>query len=258
MAFPVVETTAESAQTAQTTTHVVTMPSGIASGDLLLVFMAGGGTAFTLNALTGWTELIDENAARGLHALYRQADGTEGASISLTSTVSDRSASIAYRISGAENPATQAPQISTVATGTSQAPDPSTCTPTGGAKDYLWFTLFTLAGEEADDDTWTNNAATNYGNLLQKTSGTGGTNVGASIAVCHRTNNAASEDAVWPAASLDQSLAWRAFTVAVHPAPPATNANAEAAETTVTAETPTVLAVTPTIPPIVMAPRIPS
>lgn len=215
-AFPAIQgTPAESAQAATTTSHVVALPASIAAGELLLVIMAKDATATTINALAGWNELIDENVARGLFVAYRTATGGEGASVTFTSAAAIRSAAIAYRISGQN--ATLIPQISAVATGTSQAPNPNSLAPLGGAKNYLWFTLFTLAGEEADDDTWTNNAATNYANLLQKTSGTGGTNVGASLAVCNRTNNAASEDAVWPAASIDVSLGWRAFTIAIHP-----------------------------------------
>lgn len=220
MSFPVVEATNESATTSAGTSHTINLPTGIVAGDLLLIFLGKGSVAATIDALAGWTELLDENQARGGYVAYRWADGTEGATIDLTSSASTKSASVAYRISGAENPATQAPEVSSVGTGTSNAPNPNSLSPAGGAKDYLWLTFFILGGtgEEADDDSWCNNAATNYGNLLQKTSGIAGTNIGAYIASCERTNNAANEDAVWPAGSTDQSLAWRAWTVAVYPA----------------------------------------
>lgn len=221
MAFPVVGATNESATTSAGTSHTINLPSGIVAGNLLLVMLGKGTTSATINALAGWTELLDEAQASGCYIAYRWADGTEGASITLTSSASTKSASVSYLISGAVNPATQAPQVSAVATGSSQAPDPNSLTPTGGAKDYLWLTFFILggAGEEADDDTWCNNAATNYSGLLQKTSGTAGANIGAYIASCQRTANAASEDAIWPAGSTDVSLPWRAFTIAVHPDP---------------------------------------
>jgi len=217
--FPTVEATNETSITAAGTSHAVNLPASIAAGDLLLVILAGGGTnALQFNALGGWSELLDENVTFGAHVWYREADGAEGATVTFTSTASSRSAAISYRISGAEDPATQAPEISSVGTGTSNAPNPNTVTPTGGAKDYLWITFFANGStEEADDDTWLNNAATNYSNPLQVTSGTGGTNVGAILGASQRTNNAASEDAVWPASSTDTSAAWRAFTIAVHP-----------------------------------------
>jgi len=217
MAFPaVVGTPAESATTTAGTSHVVNLPSG-ATGNLFLLVLGKGSTAATINALTGWTELVDENQAWGTFVAWRTCDGTEGTTTTFTSSASTKTATIVYEISGQSN---FAPEISAVGTGTSAAPDPLTCTPTGGAKDYLWITFFNLggAGEEADDDTWCNNAATNYANLIQKTAGVAGTNISPYIASCNRTNNAASENAVWPAASTDQSLAWRAWTVAVHPA----------------------------------------
>lgn len=216
MAFPAVQTTAESATTTAGTSHTVTLPSGITSGDLLIVIFSHA-VSCTLNALTGWTELVDTAAANAEKVLYRKADGTEGASISLTSSASTKMSAIAYRISGAEDPATQAPQLSTVATGTSTAPNATTCTPTGGAKDYLWLTFFTQAGEEADDDTWTTGTPTNFTNLLQKTSGTtaaASTNV--QNASAQQQLNASSLDAA--AFTTAQSLAWRAWTLAIHPA----------------------------------------
>lgn len=216
MAFPtIVGTPTESATTTAGTSHVVNLPSG-ASGNLFLLVMGKGSTAATINALTGWTELVDENAAWGTFVAWRTCDGTEGTTTTFTSSASTKSATIVYEISGQS---AFAPEISAVGTGTSNAPNPNTCTPTGGAKDYLWITFFNLggAGEEADDDTWCNNAATNYGSLRQKTAGVGGTNISPYIAACHRTNNASSEDAAWPSGSTDQSRAWRAWTIAVHP-----------------------------------------
>jgi hypothetical protein len=221
MAFPTIQGRNESAQTGTATAHTVNLPASIAAGELLIVIIAGGGTnALQFGTVTGWTELLDENQTFGAHVWCRQADGTEGATQVFTSGAASRSAHLSYRISGAENPGTQLPQLSAVAAASSNAPNPNTVTPTGGAKDYLFITFFVLgaAGEEADDDTWVNNAATNYSNLVQKTSGTGGTNVGAAVAASDRTNNAASEDAAWPAASTDVTTTWRSFTIAVHPA----------------------------------------
>lgn len=217
MAFPsIVGTPAESATTTAGTSHVVNLPSG-ASGNLFLLVMGKGTTSATINALTGWTELVDENQASGAFCAWHRCDGTEGATTTFTSSASTKSATIVYEITG--DSTGQAPQISAVASASTDAPNPNTVTPTGGAKDYLWITWFVMgaANEEADDDTWVNNAATNYGSLLQKTSGTAGVNVGAAVAACHRTNNAASEDAAWPAGSTDQTITWRSFTVAVHP-----------------------------------------
>ena len=216
MAFPtIVGTPAESSTQTAGTSHIVNLPNG-AVGNLFLLVMGKGTTSATINALTGWTELVDEAAASSGFAAWKLCDGTEGATTTFTSSAATKSATIVYEINGQS---TLAPQISAVASASTNAPNPNTCTPSGGAKDYLWITWFVMgqAAEEADDDTWVNNAATNYSNLVQKTSAVAGTNIGAAVASCDRTNNAASEDASWPAASTDQTITWRSFTIAVHP-----------------------------------------
>ncbi len=217
-AAQIVGTPAESATTTAGTSHVVNLPAG-AVGNLFLMILGKGSTSATINALTGWNELVDESQAWGGYVAWRAVDGTEGATTTFTSSASTKTTTIVFEISGAANPATRAPEISAVGTGTSNAPDPNTVTPTGGAKDYLWITFFILgaAGEELDDDTWCNNAATGFGSLVQKASGTAGTNIGAYIAASSLASNAASMNAVWPASTTDQSLAWRAWTIAVHP-----------------------------------------
>lgn len=218
MAFPVINgTPAESKQTTATSTHTISLPGSIVAGELLVVLFSHA-VAVTANALTGWTELIDDGVANSITVLYRFADGAEGGSISLGTSATTKSASIAYRIGGAQNPAAHAPTISTVATGTSNAPNPTSCNP-GTSMDFLWITFFVQAGEEADDDTWCNNAATGYTNLLQKTTDTSGAvTTNCSLAASNRTNTASSEDAAWPTGTTDQSLAWRAWTLGIWPA----------------------------------------
>jgi hypothetical protein len=175
-------------------------------------------TTATFDALAGWTELLDENVASGLAMWYRVSDGAEGATVTFTSSAAIRDACTSYQISGAEDPATQAPELSTLATGTSANPNATTCTPTGGAKDYLWITMFGQAGEQLDDDSLTTVTPTGFSNPLEKTCGTAGTNLGGMIASAEQQLNAASLDAsAWTSSD---STAWRAFTIAVHPAPP--------------------------------------
>lgn len=62
MAFPVIETTNKSSTNTAGTSHTVSLPSGIASGDLILILMVIGSTAATLNAHADYTELLDENS----------------------------------------------------------------------------------------------------------------------------------------------------------------------------------------------------
>lgn len=219
MAFPLIETTAETAVSTAGTSHVINLPSGIVRGNGIVIICDKGSTAATFNSLAGWNDLIDVNAGNGITVWYREADGTEGSTVTFTSSGSTRSASIAFRISAKQDFNVRAPEISTVATGTSTGPDASTCTPTGGAKDYLWITFAGMAGEEADDDTWGNTSPTNYspGTPLQIACGTVGTNLGGLILAASRTLNASSEDA--GAFNVDVSAAWNAYTIAIHPQP---------------------------------------
>ena len=127
--FPVVEGVAESSVNTAGTSHAVTLPASIAASDLVLILMDIGSTAATLNALTDWEELLDENSANGLKILRYTGSGVPG-NPTFTSSASTRSASIAYRISNADK--SIAPQIGTTATGSSTTPNPPSVTPTGG------------------------------------------------------------------------------------------------------------------------------
>lgn len=221
MAFPVVEGTAETAVTSAGTSHAITLPASIAGTDMVLILMDIGSTSATLNTLTDWGEILDESSANGLKILVYTGAGVPG-NPTFTSSASTKSASIAYRISGAEKTIT--PEIGSTGSGSSVNPDPPAVTPTGpangGAKDYLWLTMFGRAGEEADDDTWTTAAPSGFTNLLQIACGTVGTNLGGMVAASQLQ---------FPASSLDPGTftcatgAWRAQTIVVHPTTVAEN-----------------------------------
>ena len=221
MASPVVETTAESATPTAGTSHVIPLPTGIAAGDLILFVIAKGTPAVTnatFNAHGDYTELLDEAVSCGLAVLYRWADGTE-TNPTLVSSTNIRTATVAYRISGAENPATQAPEIGTTATGTSVNPNPPALSPTGGSKDYLFICFWDsgTGAEQADDDTYVTAWPANYTHSQnQKTCGVAGTNLAGMIGAASRQLTAASDDP--GTATVSDNTPWRAQTVAVHPA----------------------------------------
>lgn len=236
--FPVVETTAETAVTTAGTSHAITLPTGITSTDKVLIFMDIGSTSATLNALTDWTEHLDEAVANGLKILEFTGTGVPS-NPTFTSSASTRSASIALRISGADR--ATAPTLATTATGTSATPDPPSVTPPS-TKNYLVVAFFGSAGEEADDDTWVNTPPTNYtpSPPLQKACGTVGTNLGGLIGLAYRQLNTGSAENPGTF-SIDVSAAWRAQTILVHPggAPPiyvATSANVTAGGEATTAQ----------------------
>ena len=205
MAFPVIEGRNSSTQ-GVVTEHIVDLPAGIISGELLKVFFttaSGSSNAVTFPA--GWTEYfeVDNGTNAKLVGAYRQADGTEGASITVTTSLGRRSAHTSYRISGAEDPATQVPEVAT-ATGFGTDGNPPSLTPTEGAKEYLWLAGL---GLNANDSAMV--APANYANLLN------GATANPSIGTADRSLNAASED---PGTFTSISGHWVAATVAVHPA----------------------------------------
>jgi hypothetical protein len=217
VAAPVVEQVVESSTNTAGTSHTVTLPTATA-GQLLLVLLDKGSVSATINAHASLTELLDEASANGLYIAYRWMDGSEPSTYTLTSSANTRSAVLAYRISGAANPASVAPQIGTTATGTSATPDPPASATPPSSKDYLFIAFAGMAGEEADDDTWGNTPPTNYtpSPPRQKACGTAGTNLGGLILAAERALTTGSAEN--PGAfGVDVSAAWRAQTVTVHP-----------------------------------------
>lgn len=220
MAFPVVEGVSESSTNTAGTSHPVTLPAGIVANDLVLIIMDIGSTSATLNALTGWGEILDESSANGLKILwYTGPDATPG-DPTFVSSANTRSAQIAYRISGADKGIT--PQIGTTATAASATPDPPASAAPPSTKDYLFIAFYGATGEELDDDTWSDTPPANYtpSPPRQKSCGTAGTNLGGLIAAAERQlNTGVAED---PGTfAKDVSATWRAQTITVHPAPPA-------------------------------------
>lgn len=220
MAFPVVQATNESKTVTAGTSHTVNLPAftGGSSvndiGKILLVCLNIGSTAATVDALAGWTELADEGVANGMYVAWRKVNGTEGTTITLTTSASTRSAEITYLISEAADPSVTPPTISTVLTGSSATPESSSvAVPSSTQSDFLVISAVGMAGEEADDDTWANTAPSGYTNLLQISCGTTGVNLGGLIASSQRTINTTAED---PGTfGVDVSATWRGFTIAV-------------------------------------------
>jgi len=208
-ASPVVQT--RSTTTTNGNPLTVTLPTGSSDGDLIIILLqdgAIGDTWLQAAGTTGWTEMYDSS---GQAAYYKQIGASE-ANPAFDSLGGGRMGASALRITGHEDPATQAPEVSTGATGTSANPDPDTVTPTGGAKDYLWIALDgntdgrrTVSTCPASPDAFTN--------LNAFASGGGGG--GSTGATCEFSSNAASID---PGTfALGGSSPWEARTLVVHP-----------------------------------------
>jgi hypothetical protein len=149
---PAVQGTNTSGESTDTTTHTVSLPTGVSGGDLLIVFFAcDANETVTWPTADGWSSIFHQTNNVTLDIGYKIADGTEGSTITVSTGSIEQSAHISYRITGYDSD--RAPEVSTGATGNSTAPNPDSLTPTGGAKDYLW-----IAVEGNDNES----AATGY------------------------------------------------------------------------------------------------
>jgi len=199
--------------------HVVNLPATVSAGSLL--FIAGRCAGAGAIAITGggWTIVQDSSDASDDVSFWGYRDtlaaGTEGGtSITVTHGATLKFVAETASITGAENPATRAPQSSTVAVAVSQNVDPTACTPTGGAKDYLWLWVGMWDGEQPTSKT----PATNYTDRSDATSGTAGaatTNV--QMKIGDRQLNAASEDPGAVATGIATPTGWTAWCIAIHP-----------------------------------------
>lgn len=201
MAFPVIENTANSSDSG--TSHVVDLPSGITTGELLLVFVTVQDSTCTFPG--GWTSFVSSGGSVTLNAAWRVADETEGASITITTGLSRASGHQSYRISGAEDPNTQEPEEGTIVSGSATSANVGSNTPTGGSKDYLWISWLGLVFAR------TITAPTNYTTLLQS-------DASGECATCRRNLTAASEDP--DTFDWSSTVEFRCVVVAVHPATP--------------------------------------
>ncbi len=223
MASPAVQT--RSTTTANAATITVTLPASSADGDLIFIFLCANtvSTTWSLNAgSSGWTELFDDNGEAGY---YKQIGASEANPV-FDPSVTERTGASALRITGHENPATQVPEVSASPnTGTSTAPDPSSVTPTGGSKDYLFIAC---AGHD-DARSGFSAAPTNYSNLNAFATG-GGAN-GCTGATAERALTASTDDP--DAFATGRSEPWAARTVVIHPVGTATPLTVSVGDTVV-------------------------
>lgn len=167
MAFPVVESTASGNSGANATTHVITLPTGIVDGDLILLFFNNDGaqTASITTPASGWNGPVGQDVSptnnNRLSMFWRWADGTEAATITVTVTSTESAAWTVYRISGADD--TCDPEISAGATGTSATPDPDSLTASWGFSETLWLVAYGWDGDNSHSaypSTYTDNRLT--------------------------------------------------------------------------------------------------
>lgn len=220
MASPAIEATAATNGSTAAASHAVTLPATVSAGAQLMI--VGRVTGAGAVAITGGGWTITQNSADASDDVtfwaYKDAlavGNEDGTTVTVTHGASLKLAAVSMSITGAEDPATQAPQSSTVATGTSTTPNPTTVTPTGGSKDYLFIWAGGWEGEQTSPPA---SNPTNY--ALNKTganTGTGGAvATNSRVAIAARQLTAASDDpGSWTISVSDD---WTAWALAVHPA----------------------------------------
>jgi hypothetical protein len=205
-AFPTIVTESSSTVDANGTSHTHTLPGSLVNGNWLIAICAidGSNPSFT-NA--DWSQIAWYTGAGALIIDKRQIDGTESTKRTWTSSASERSACKFYQLSGTDGTVEATAQQG--GSGSSSA-DPLALTPTGGAKDYLWFAVMVANAPDAVT------CPTNYtANCLQVDSNANTTNIAdAHLALGRRELNASSED---PGAFTFTATDWRTGTFAVHP-----------------------------------------
>lgn len=208
----VVESVATSADPASTDPITPSLPSGITSGDLLVlaIRLATSGRAATTP--TGWTLITSGFADNGLFAVFaRDADGLEGSTVSVNLDGTAQYAANAYRISGAHGVASGV-EGSTVYTDLA-APNPPSLTPSWGSAENLWLVFAT---SRRTDNAFT--LPVNYTDLVDAETAPADTSTGdARLSSGRRLLTATSED---PAAFGETGTMNRsgAATVAIRPA----------------------------------------
>lgn len=144
MAFPTVQTRTPDASSATATTHTVTLPATINSGDFLFIaFTSGGGSGTTVtwdNTTAGtWTTVASDTQSTNIRGtlLSKVADGTEGsAALSITLSAAAQVAWTIWRITGCES------SVATVsATGSTVTVTFGALAPSWGAEDSLWIAV---------------------------------------------------------------------------------------------------------------------
>lgn len=213
MTFPAIgSTNSSNSNNSASSPAVVNLPSGIASGDLLIIVISTSGTSSesAVTTPTGYTQLWSTyNVSTRFSGYYRWADGSEGSTQNFTLGANVFWATGAYRITGADTGTN--PVSGTSAVAISSTPNPPSLNPAGwDVEDTLWLATCGVGGTSLGLSSY----PTNY-SLSQTTTKSEASN-GALIAIAGRQLNAASED---PGTfSITQNRRWVAQTIAIRPA----------------------------------------
>lgn len=110
------------------TSHAVTLPSSMAIGDMCIIISGAG--SVTINTPAGWTSIGNTATSPANNVFYRIIDGTEGATVTVTTSAAGFPNFIAHRITGASK--TIPPEFSQGGVVSSAGPGAPAITPSWG------------------------------------------------------------------------------------------------------------------------------
>lgn len=182
-AYPVIEGTATYTTDSTIASHSVNLPTGIQSGNLLIMIFRAGSAVTVSSGPSGWTLLGSRNSNGVTYVWYKTADGTEGSTVTVTTGSSIHAAAISYRISGWGG----TPEIAFAG---SNVNDPPSLSPSWGSAETLWIAVMT----NRRSDSSVSAAPTSYTGLITISQAS---NIGTDrsrVSSAHRFLTAASED----------------------------------------------------------------
>ena len=187
----------------------VTIPSGLTNDNtLIVIFACDGNRTITMTADMD-AQLPNIQNTVSLRAAYKKIDGTEGSAVTVTTSGNERACAVAYEIENASDPDVDPPTQSDT-DGISATPDPTTHTPAGGAKDFLW-----LAAVGVDRDRTIDSFPTNMDTGSVQLNVNGGTANSCSIGSdTHQLNAASFNPDTFGISALD---GWVSLTLSIFP-----------------------------------------
>ena len=174
-----------SADTSSGTSVVLTMPSSITEGNLLLCVVRNG--IGTMSTPSGWT-LLSSSATDGddtVYIFYKTAGASESSTLTITNSTACLASGVIYEISSWSG----TPEH-TWNTGNSN--DPPNHTPTGGSQTYLWIAV--ASGERSDNAGDYTAGPSGYSGFIQANTGNSTSDVHNRIGSAWRSLEASSED----------------------------------------------------------------
>jgi hypothetical protein len=196
---PTINGTNKGVQSSNSNTHLITLPTGIVNGEMLVVvFSTDADPGVSISSGSGWVELDEQNEGNDVAgAIYwKIANGSDALTLA-TAGGGQQSSHISYRISGASS------IFVNNANGNGTNSNPTTLTPDLGSREYLW-----IATRSGDASTVATAAPTDFSDLQTQAGGADGASTNSAV----RTFTGSSLN---PGSFTSANEQWVSFTIAI-------------------------------------------